>query len=132
MCYVEDVYHSQCGHWASQPQIYHRCSRVDKALTTIENKAIIGRTCYNRKTCGSREEESRCKRCKLADGEKLQRGTCMSVFTEGGRIKVLMTPDFAERLERDKLQPTRTLQRKTTQSPSGFFSWGVSRTTLTP
>ncbi len=26
MCYVEDVYHVPCGHWAGRPRIYHRCA----------------------------------------------------------------------------------------------------------
>jgi hypothetical protein len=132
MCYIEDIYHSQCGHWSSKPQIYHHCSRGDKNLTTNENNAIIGRTCYNRKTCGSREEDSRCKQCKLADREKLQRGTCMSVFTEGDRIKVLRTPEFAQRIELGKQRSSRILETRTTRIPSGFFSWGVSRTPPNP
>lgn len=127
MCYVEDVFHARCGHWASQPHVYHQCSRVDKALSPQQNNANIGRTCYNQKTCGSREENSVCKRCVAADCEKLQRGTCMSVFSRGDRIKVLRTEEFAARMDKGKKRSSRELELKSPKSPSGFFRWGVQR-----
>jgi hypothetical protein len=126
MCYVEDVFHARCGHWATQPHVYHQCSRVEKSLSPEANNAAIGRTCYNQKTCGSCEEDSVCKRCVAADREKLQRGTCMSVFREEGKMKVLRTEEFERRMEKGKKSNGETGLR-TPRNPSGFFSWGVQR-----
>ena len=131
MCYVEDVYHARCGHWSNVPQVYHQCARVDSRRTSEtserNNSTVSGQTCYNRKTCGSRSEDSTCKRCVAADREKLQRGTCMSVYSAGGRMKVLRSDEFALRMEKGKKRSSREMELKTPKSPDGFFSWTVQR-----
>lgn len=131
MCYVEDIYHSRCGHWASQPQVYHQCARIDKdtasPLSRTDDSRSSSRTCYNRKTCGSRSEDSVCIRCVAATRSELHRGTCMSVYSQGGRTKVLQSQEFATRMEDGKKRSSRELAARTPRSPSGFFSWNVQR-----
>lgn len=92
MCYVEDVFHAPCGHWAEKPRLYHRCPAapdqpIDQvhtipSLTRLEQKAGMYRdhgdptkpkpgirmntTCANPKTFGSTQDhENKCPRCRI-------------------------------------------------------------------
>ena len=76
MCYVEDIYHSECGHWSAEPRVYHRCAAA---------AAIPGcvTACFDRKTAGASSEDSLCKRCQLDLANIAQKqGTWLSIFDE--------------------------------------------------
>ncbi|RVX69257.1 hypothetical protein B0A52_07233 [Exophiala mesophila] len=47
MCYLEDVFHGQCGHWSEEARVYHRCAAAGTQPL-----------CFNKKTCGSLNEDS--------------------------------------------------------------------------
>lgn len=96
MCYMEDVYHAECGHWAKRPRIYHRCAGAPDqpadqlhtvpSLPQFEAKVGIYREhgdpkkpkpgmrmstpCTNAVTCGSARELSKCGKCRI-DVEKI-------------------------------------------------------------
>lgn len=54
MCYLEDVFHGQCGHWSEEARVYHRCAAAGSQPY-----------CFNKKTCGSLNEDSLCAKCKM-------------------------------------------------------------------
>lgn len=60
MCYVEDVYHTRCSHWADQPRLYHACP---SALGTGHPVR-----CFNEKKYGAAQDDSLCQRCKTHSG----------------------------------------------------------------
>lgn len=77
MCYTEDVFHAKCNHWSAQPQVYHRCSAADQPDYHY--------ICAEKKTTGSRREESFCKKCSF-DAEKTfkDQGMWLSVSNKNG------------------------------------------------
>jgi len=72
MCYVEDVYHTKCNHWAAERRTYHKCPAANVPGYRTE--------CFNRKRCGSAQDDSWCKRCRF-DVDK-EKGTWLSVFRD--------------------------------------------------
>lgn len=56
MCYLEDVFHSRCGHWAEQARVYHTCAAAGPQVY-----------CSNKKKCGSVNEDSLCRLCRTCD-----------------------------------------------------------------
>lgn len=94
MCYLEDVYYSQCGHWAEKPRLY--CRRpsepqqlrgqvytypslpkleqqmdfvcVYNGLQQAESEIQMSKHCRHPKTFGSAADyENRCPRCTQLD-----------------------------------------------------------------
>lgn len=55
MCYNEDIYHSQCGHWGKK--VYSKCAN------TAVSKWATG--CWEKVTTGSARESSQCATCRL-------------------------------------------------------------------
>lgn len=92
MCYLEDVYHVPCGHWADKPRIWHPCSKTpskpDSRLTPAQTFAVDTRSgrdnlqsrtssmrimssCHNSQTTrSSRDKENKCPKCRI-DVEKI-------------------------------------------------------------
>src|SRR4051812_35193042 len=76
MCYVEDIYHSQCGHWGQTARTYHRCASAGSE-----------QVCSYNKKCGSAQEDSLCKICCLDPTRGLK-------MDSGKRIShLLVTPE---------------------------------------
>lgn len=115
MCYLEDIYHTKCGHWSDRPRTYHRCPS-GPAFSASEPPS----PCYNRKSCGSRSEDSHCKRCRFMEsGPPKIRGTYFSVSRnlQSGRLQVLIpTGQFAKASDRSS----------STAMPSGFTGWRIT------
>jgi hypothetical protein len=54
MCYQDDIYHSQCGHWGKR--VYSKCAN------SAASKWANG--CWERTTTGSAREDSQCSACR--------------------------------------------------------------------
>lgn len=90
MCYIEDVYHVPCGHWADRPRMFHRCPAAPDqpldqlqtipSLSWFEQRAGLyrehgdpkkpkpgmrmSRPCTNAVSCGSAQDVmNKCPRC---------------------------------------------------------------------
>ena len=97
MCYVEDVYHTRCGHWADKPRLYHSCAAA--------NVTGPQKQCFNEKKCGSVQDDSYCQRCIIHADMTAGRnaGACMTVVQNEQR---------SEEVQRPTAQPTGLFQRK--------------------
>jgi hypothetical protein len=103
MCYLDDVFHSACGHWGSA-RVYHKCPNTDR----------VGweRGCWSRQTTGSISINSSCDRCQFNSQKFTTPGTYLSVSqNKSGRMQVVV---------RRKSGTTRQYVWK---RPSGFFEW---------
>ncbi len=107
MCYVEDVYHAPCRHWADQPRVYHKCA----AAGGDGNQKL----CSKKKKCGSVQEASLCAKCKLHEqmSSGKDTGTWMSVFPNKETKKVVVKIRDGAGRKGTKLR----------SQPSGFFGW---------
>lgn len=110
MCYVEDIFHIKCSHWAEKPRIYHRCAAADPTDATL--------SCFNKKTCGSAQENSLCQKCTTIWIHKLEQGA--SAISVGQDCQSGKTVVIKEKKPR-----ARTLPFENEQLPSGFFSWRI-------
>lgn len=109
MCYLEDVYHTKCGHWSDVPRIYHRC-----AAGTLTQSGV---SCFNRKSCGSSSEDTHCKRCRLDMSSTVnQRGMYMSVTRDPQRNCVKVVMGNSKNSGRQKIATQSRL-------PQGFSHW---------
>ncbi|KAJ9502038.1 hypothetical protein H2202_002102 [Exophiala xenobiotica] len=102
MCYVEDVYHVQCSHWADQPRVYHQCA----AGSGDGNQ----KQCFNKKKCGSVQEEFLCAKCKFHEQMSSGKDT---VFPNKETKKVVVKVRDGAGRKGTKLR----------SQPSGFFGW---------
>jgi hypothetical protein len=103
MCYLEDVFHSVCGHWGSA-RVYHKCPNADR----------VGweRGCWSRQTTGSISINSSCDRCRFDLEKFTTSGTYLSVSqNKSGRMQVVVR------------RKSETTQQYVWKSPSGFFEW---------
>jgi hypothetical protein len=103
MCYLEDVFHSGCGHWGSA-RVYHKCP----------NTGRIGweRGCWSRQTTGSISIDSSCNRCRFDPEKFTTPGTYLSVSqNKSGRMQVVVR------------RKSGTTRQYVSKSPSGFFEW---------
>ena len=112
MCYVEDIFHTRCNHWAEKPRVFHRCAAAEADHP--------GSCCSNKKTCGSAEEDSLCRKCASIWLHKLGSGT--SVLSVGqdhktGRVVVIKGEKPASQ-HKPEVQERR---------PSGFASWRIDK-----
>jgi hypothetical protein len=103
MCYLEDVFHSVCGHWGSA-QVYDKCPNIDR----------VGweRGCWSRQTTGSISINSSCDRCHFDPEKFATPGTCLSVSqNKSGKMQVVIC------------RKSGTIRQYVSKSPSGFFEW---------
>lgn len=113
MCYVEDVYHTQCNHWAELPRTYHMCASAGGTASAKQ--------CFNPKKCGSVQEDSLCKKCQLHDRMSgKDPGTIMSVYQDRKSKKTVVTIPNNSRSNRCKSRETDSRRR-----PSGFLRWNI-------
>lgn len=123
MCLIQDVYHTQCGHWAERPRIERSCAAVRTHLahgsTPSSNPGMLmTQPCYNSKTDGFYEDrKDKCPKCRInVDQISLEAGTWLSC----GIDKATGKPYFRERKpECDTSRRARSRQRThdQTQSP---------------
>jgi hypothetical protein len=103
MCYLEDVFHSVCGHWGSA-RVYHKCPNTDR----------VGweRGCWSRQTTGSTSINSSCDRCRCDPEKFAAQSTYLSVSqNKSGRMQAVLCRKGGTTLQ------------SIWKSPSGFFEW---------
>src|SRR5277367_452002 len=84
MCYLEDIYHSRCGHWTDEPRVYYKCAAASVPGYTKQ--------CWSRHTTGSAAEDSICRKCQPSVEKKaVPKGTWCSVSQdECGKMIVIV------------------------------------------
>ena len=114
MCYTEDIFHAKCNHWSAQPRIYHKC--------TAASQPEYHYTCSQKKTTGSRREETFCKKCEF-DPEKAFKNNSMwiSVSNSNGRTVVKERTHLLGTSQRSGTPDLRANERR----PKGFLSGRV-------
>jgi hypothetical protein len=115
MCYAEDIFYAKCNHWSAQPQVYHKCGAA--------SQPDYHYTCHEKKTTGSRREDSFCMQCRF-DPEKTfeNQGTWLSVSNTNGKTVV------KERFQLSGIMPERAGTpdlRADQRRPSDFLSGRV-------